>query len=55
MVHQGAGGLGAFVGARIFDATGSYDAAFAVLLVLSVIALPLTLALHPHRAINSAR
>ena len=45
MVHHSAGGLGALVGGEIFDAHGSYGAAFAVMLVLSVAALGLTLAL----------
>ena len=38
MVHQIAGGLGAFVGAVIFDATGSYTGAFALMFALSVLA-----------------
>ena len=45
MVHHSAGGLGALAGGSIHDAYGSYDAAFAVMLVLSVAALGLTLAL----------
>ena len=45
MVHHSAGGLGALVGGAIFDAYGSYDAAFLLMLVLSVAALALTLAL----------
>ena len=43
MVHQITGGLGALVGALIFDQWGSYDRGFLLLLVLSLIALPLTL------------
>ena len=39
MVHQVAGGLGALAGALIFDATGSYDGAFILMFVLSVLAL----------------
>lgn len=39
MVHQIAGGLGAFVGALIFDQWGSYDRAFLLMLVLSIAAL----------------
>ena len=39
MVHQIAGGLGAFVGALIFDQWGSYDRAFILMLMLSVAAL----------------
>ena len=45
MVHQIFGGVGAYGGALIFDATGTYAAAFAVALVLTVAALALTLAL----------
>lgn len=45
MVHQIFGGIGAYGGALIFDATGSYGIAFAVVLVLTVAALILTLAL----------
>ena len=45
MVHHVTGGLGALVGASVFDAYGSYHRAFAAMLVLSVIALGLTLAL----------
>ena len=45
MVHQIFGGIGAYGGALIFDATGSYAIAFIVVLVLTVLALALTLAL----------
>jgi predicted MFS family arabinose efflux permease len=45
MTHQIFGGLGAYAGAAIHDATGGYDAAFAVMLVSSVAALVLTLML----------
>ena len=38
MVHQFAGGFGAFLGAWIFDNRGSYDDAFKLMLVLSVVA-----------------
>ena len=38
MTHQVAGGLGAFIGAVIFDATGSYTGAFALMFALSVLA-----------------
>ncbi len=37
MAHQIAGGLGAVVGAAIFDATGSYDGAFFLMLALAVL------------------
>lgn len=45
MVHHSAGGLGALVGGTVFDAFGSYDAAFVLMLVLSIVALGLTFAL----------
>ena len=35
--------LGAYIGARIFDSSGSYAIAFAIMLASSVIALILTL------------
>ena len=37
MVHQVAGGLGAVLGAVIFDTRGSYDAAFVIMLVLAFV------------------
>lgn len=45
MVHQIFGGIGAYGGALVFDSTGSYDAAFILMLVASAIALVLTLML----------
>jgi predicted MFS family arabinose efflux permease len=45
MVHQIFGGIGAWGGALVFDATGTYDAAFIVMLVASAVALVLTLLL----------
>ncbi len=42
MVHQTFGGIGAYGGALVFDSTGSYDAAFMVMLVASALALALT-------------
>jgi predicted MFS family arabinose efflux permease len=45
MVHQIFGGIGAWGGARLFDATGTYDAAFVLTLAVSVLALLLTLLL----------
>ena len=45
MVHQIFGGIGAWGGALIFDATGTYDAAFVLALAVSALALALTLAL----------
>lgn len=43
MVHQIFGGLGAWMGAAIFDATGGYDRAFAAMLAASALALVLSL------------
>ena len=43
MVHQIAGGFGAFIGGWIFDHRGSYDDAFLLMLLLSVAAVVLTL------------
>jgi predicted MFS family arabinose efflux permease len=45
MVHQIFGGIGAYGGALIFDAAGSYNAAFAVVGIASALALVLTLML----------
>lgn len=45
MVHQIFGGIGAYAGAAIFDATGNYDAAFVLMLGSAVVALALTLML----------
>ena len=45
MIHHMCGGLGAWIGAAIFDATSGYDAAFAVMLASSVLACLLTLGL----------
>ena len=44
MIHQVMGGLGAFVGGRVYDITGDYNAAFILMLSLSVAATALTLA-----------
>ena len=56
MVHQVFGGVGAYGGALVFDATGSYDAAFWVMLASSVVALALTLMLRrPTTSAASAR
>jgi predicted MFS family arabinose efflux permease len=49
MVHQICGGIGAYLGAAVFDVTGSYNDAFAGMLALSLIAMLLTLLLRrPH-------
>jgi predicted MFS family arabinose efflux permease len=45
MVHQICGGLGAYLGAAVFDATHRYDEAFTIMLVVSAVALALTLML----------
>jgi predicted MFS family arabinose efflux permease len=45
MVHQMFGGIGAWGGALIFDATGTYDAAFLLMLAVTAVALVLTLML----------
>ena len=45
MVHQGFGGIGAYLGARAFDATGGYTFAFWIMFAASLIALVLTLML----------
>ncbi len=56
MVHQVFGGVGAYGGALVFDATGSYDAAFILALAASALALVLTLMLRkPTSAAASAR
>ena len=44
-VHQVAGGLGAFVGAVIFDRWESYDGAFALMAALAAVAIAATLSL----------
>ncbi len=45
MVHQICGGIGAYAGAVVFDVTGNYNDAFIGMLVLSFVALLLTLLL----------
>jgi predicted MFS family arabinose efflux permease len=45
MVHQIFGGFGAYLGAAVFDASGNYDAAFAMMFAVSLLALLLTLML----------
>ena len=49
MVHQVSGGLGALVGAAIFDRWGSYDGAFVLMLALALLATALTLLLTERR------
>jgi len=48
MVHQIFGGVGAYAGAALFDATGAYDAAFMLMLVSAIAALALTAMLRRH-------
>ncbi len=56
MVHQVFGGLGAYGGALVFDAAGSYDPALRALLATSAVALVLTLMLRqPTSSAASAR
>src|SRR5262249_37929526 len=45
MVHQIFGGIGAWGGAAVFDATGTYNAAFVLMLALSALAIVLLLRL----------
>jgi predicted MFS family arabinose efflux permease len=45
MVHQICGGVGAYFGAVLFDATGNYNAAFAAMFALSLAAMLVTLLL----------
>ena len=45
MIHHMCGGLGAWIGAAIFDARGGYDVAFAVMVASSVLAAVLTVSL----------
>jgi len=42
MVHHICGGIGAYLGAAVFDATAGYEAAFVVMLVSTILALGLT-------------
>jgi hypothetical protein len=51
MVHQIFGGIGAYLGAAVFDATGTYDIAFSMMLAVSLLALLLTLLLRQPRRI----
>lgn len=45
MVHHMFGGIGAYLGAAAFDATGNYNAAFLLMLAMTVVALVLCFAL----------
>jgi predicted MFS family arabinose efflux permease len=55
MVHQIFAGIGAYGGALVFDATGSYDAAFVLLLAASGAALVLSLMMRNATAAASVR
>ena len=53
MVHQIFGGIGAYLGAVVFDATGTYDIAFATMFAVSLLAGLLTLLLRqPRRGLD---
>jgi predicted MFS family arabinose efflux permease len=54
MVHQVFGGFGAYLGAAVFDSSGSYDIAFATMLAVSLIAIVLTLLLRKPRRLQKA-
>ena len=49
MVHHIFGGVGAYIGAGIFDSTHRYDSAFVIMLAVSAVALVLTIALRRPR------
>jgi predicted MFS family arabinose efflux permease len=49
MVHHICGGLGAYLGASVFDRTGRYDLVFALMLASAAVALCLTLLLRRTR------
>jgi predicted MFS family arabinose efflux permease len=50
MVHHICGGIGAYLGARVFDATGRYDGVFWIMFAASCVALAAALALRGERA-----
>jgi len=52
MVHHIFGGVGAYLGAALFDVTGTYDVAFAMMLGLSLLAAVLTVMLKNPRAVS---
>jgi predicted MFS family arabinose efflux permease len=54
MVHHIFGGIGAYLGAAVFDATGSYDIAFSIMLAVSLLALLMTLLLRQPRRSEDA-
>jgi predicted MFS family arabinose efflux permease len=56
MVHHFCGGIGAYLGAALYDATGRYSGAFVIMLVSAIVALALTslLSRTPRGAAQSA-
>jgi MFS family permease len=54
MVHHIFGGIGAYLGAAVFDTTGNYDTAFLIMLAVSLLALLLTLLLRRPRRSEDA-
>lgn len=54
MVHHIFGGIGAYIGASIFDATHAYDIAFVIMLAGSVVAVVLTIGLRRPHALPGA-
>jgi MFS family permease len=55
MTHHVSGGIGAYVGAFIFDTTERYDYVFALMLIISSLALILTLCLRSRLAFTLQR
>jgi predicted MFS family arabinose efflux permease len=53
MVHHVFGGLGAYLGAAVFDANGSYNTAFVIMGVVSLIAVGLTAMLRSYKPASS--
>jgi len=51
MVHHICGGVGAYAGAVVFDATGTYNGAFVFMFVISAVAVVLTLMLQRRPAV----
>ena len=49
MVHHIFGGIGAWLGAAVFDHTGHYDGAFAVACIGSLVALVFTMMIPPRQ------
>ncbi|HZL31649.1 MAG TPA: MFS transporter [Pseudolabrys sp.] len=54
MIHHMCGGVGAYLGAASFDATGNYDLAFMIMLALSFVAALLTFMLRKPNEIATA-